>query len=111
MDGFRTTHHAEAWNEGHSSAKRRRSIPGEIWAIRIRLQMQGRTRDLALFDLGIDSKLRACDLVKLRVRDVCHSDRVAWRRSCCSKRPSVRSSSRSRHQLARHWKRGLSQRS
>lgn len=41
--------------------------------------MQGRPRELALFDLGIDSKLRACDLVKLRVRDVCHGDRVAAR--------------------------------
>ena len=41
--------------------------------------MQVRTRDLALFDLGIDSKLRGCDLVKLRVRDVCHGDRVASR--------------------------------
>jgi hypothetical protein len=37
-----------------------------------------RARELALFDLGIDSKLRACDLVQLRVRDVCHGDRSAW---------------------------------
>ena len=51
----------------------------DIWAIRVRLQIQVRTRDLALFDLGIDSKLRGCDLVKLRVRDVCHGDRVASR--------------------------------
>jgi len=51
----------------------------DIWAIRVRLQMQGRTRELALFDLGIDSKLRGCDLVKLRVRDVCHGDRVSSR--------------------------------
>src|ERR1051326_6877613 len=51
----------------------------DIWAIRVRLEMQVRTRDLALFDLGIDSKLRDCDLVKLRVRDVCHGDRVASR--------------------------------
>jgi hypothetical protein len=36
----------------------------EIWAIRIRLQLFRRVRDLALFDLGIDSKLRACDLVR-----------------------------------------------
>jgi len=43
------------------------------------LQLQGRLRELALFDLGIDSKLRACDLVKLRVRDVCHGDRLAAR--------------------------------
>jgi site-specific recombinase XerC len=51
----------------------------KIWAIRIRLQMPARVRGLALFDLGIDSKLRACDLFKLRVRDVCHGDRVAAR--------------------------------
>ena len=51
----------------------------EIWAIRIRLQLAGRLRDLALFNLAIDSKLRACDLVKLRVQDVCHSGRVATR--------------------------------
>jgi len=38
-----------------------------------------RLRDLALFDLGIDSKLRTCDVVKLRVRDVCHGDRLAAR--------------------------------
>jgi integrase len=53
--------------------------PKEVWAIRARLQMENRVRELALFDLGIDSKLRACDLVKLRVRDVCHGDRVASR--------------------------------
>jgi hypothetical protein len=49
----------------------------EIWAIRVRLQIFCRTRELALFNLGIDSKLRACDLLKLRVRDVCHGERVA----------------------------------
>jgi integrase len=41
--------------------------------------MAGRPRDLALFDLGIDSKLRGCDLVKLRVRDVCRGDQIAPR--------------------------------
>jgi integrase len=51
----------------------------EIWAIRIRLQLAGLIRDLALLNVAIDSKLRACDLVKLRVRDVCHGDRVAAR--------------------------------
>jgi integrase len=71
MDGIRTTHHAEAWNKGKLVGQKAPFKLQEIWAIRIRLQMQGRTRDLALFDLGIDSKLR--------VRDVCHSDRVATR--------------------------------
>ena len=41
--------------------------------------MEGLTRDLALFNLGIDSKLRSCDLVALRVRDICHGDQVAAR--------------------------------
>ena len=41
--------------------------------------MAKRVRELALFNLGIDTKLRACDLVKLRVRDVCHGDHVAAR--------------------------------
>ena len=44
--------------------------PKEVWAIRIRLQIEGKRRDLALFNLAIDSKLRSCDLVALRVSDV-----------------------------------------
>jgi integrase len=51
----------------------------EIWAIRVRLQLAERRRELALFNLAIDSKLRACDLVKLRVRNVCHGKSVASR--------------------------------
>ena len=42
----------------------------EVWAIRIRLQIHGKTRDLALFNLAIDSKLRSCDLVALRISDI-----------------------------------------
>ena len=44
--------------------------PKEVWAIRIRLQIHGKTRDLALFNLAIDSKLRSCDLVALRISDI-----------------------------------------
>jgi integrase len=51
----------------------------DIWAIRVRLQIGERTPELALFNLAIDSKLRSCDLVKLRVRDVCHGSLVAAR--------------------------------
>ena len=51
----------------------------DIWAIRVRLQLAERTRELALFNLAVDSKLRSCDLVKLRVRDVTHGDRVVSR--------------------------------
>ena len=51
----------------------------EIWAIRIRLQLAKRVRDLALFNLAIDSKLRGCDIVRLRVRDIVRGDRVVSR--------------------------------
>ncbi|HTR36314.1 MAG TPA: hypothetical protein VMH80_10450 [Bryobacteraceae bacterium] len=67
------------WNKGKLVGQKAPFKPKEVWAIRARLQMENRSRELALFDLGIDSKLRACDLVKLRVRDVCHGDRVASR--------------------------------
>jgi hypothetical protein len=51
----------------------------EIWAIRVRLQLGDRVRELAIFTLAIDSKLHSCDLVKLRVREVCDGERVAQR--------------------------------
>src|SRR5438046_9187147 len=51
----------------------------EIWAIRIRLQLDHRTRELALFNLAIDSKLRGCDLVALRVHDVVQGSHIASR--------------------------------
>ena len=53
--------------------------PKDIWTLRVRLQMENRVRELALFNLGIDSKLRGCDLVGLKVRDICHGDQVASR--------------------------------
>jgi integrase len=69
----------EPWNKGKLVGQKAPLKLKEIWAIRIRLQIAGRIRGLALFNLAIDSKLRACDLVKLRVRDVCHGDRLATR--------------------------------
>ena len=75
-----TSPHAHTpWNKGKLVGQKAPFKPQEVWAIRVRLQMESRARELALFDLGIDSKLCACDLVKLRVRDVCHGDRVAPR--------------------------------
>ncbi|MNW17237.1 hypothetical protein D3C71_2163530 [compost metagenome] len=53
------------WNKDKLVGQKRPFKLKEIWAIRTRLQLSCRTRDLALFNLGIDSKLRACDLVKL----------------------------------------------
>ena len=52
------------WNKGKLVGQKPPLKLKEIWAIRIRLQILGRTRDLALFNLAIDSKLRGCDLVK-----------------------------------------------
>jgi integrase len=67
------------WNKGKLTGQKSPLKLKEIWAIRIRLRLGGKTRDLAMFNLAIDSKLRACDLTKLRVRDVCMGTRVAPR--------------------------------
>jgi integrase len=71
--------HREPWNKGKIVGQKAPFKPKDIWALRVRLQMESRVRELALFNLGIDSKLRGCDLVALRVRDVCHGDQVATR--------------------------------
>ena len=68
-----------AWNKGKLVGQKAPFKLKEIWAIRIRLQIADRQRDLALFNLAIDSKLRACDLLKLKVRDVTHGSAVASR--------------------------------
>jgi integrase len=67
------------WNRGKLTGPKPPLKVPEIWAIRIRLQLAERRRDLALFNLAIDSKLRGCDLVALRVRDVAHGGTVAHR--------------------------------
>jgi integrase len=67
------------WNKGKLTGQKSPLKLKEIWAIRIRLQLGAKTRDLAMFNLAIDSKLRACDLTKLRVRDVCMGTLVAPR--------------------------------
>lgn len=69
----------EPWNKGKIVGQKAPFKLKDIWALRIRLQMEGRVRELALFNLGVDSKLRGCDLVALRVRDVCHGDQMATR--------------------------------
>jgi site-specific recombinase XerC len=71
--------HREPWNKGKLVGQKAPLRLKEIWAIRIRLQLGARTRELALFNLAVDSKLRSCDLVKLRVRDVTHGEHIAAR--------------------------------
>ena len=58
------------WNKGKLIGPKPPLQPRHVWAIRTRLQLDGRNRDLALFNLAIDSKLRACDVVNLKVDDV-----------------------------------------
>ena len=58
------------WSPGRLIGPKPPSKPKHIWAIRTRLQHEGRARDLALFNTAIDGKLRGCDLVRLRVGDV-----------------------------------------
>lgn len=69
------------WNKDKLVGQKRPFKLREIWAIRVRLQLAGRVRELALFNLGIDSSLRACDLVGLRVRDIATGERPATRAS------------------------------
>jgi integrase len=69
----------QPWNKGKLIGQKKPLKLKEVWTIRVRLQLAGDIRGLALFNLAIDSKLRACDLVKLRVADVTHSNRVMSR--------------------------------
>ena len=67
------------WNKGKLVGQKAPLKLREVWNIRIRLQLAHQYRDLALFNLAIDSKLRGCDLVRLRVRDIAHGARVTNR--------------------------------
>jgi integrase len=58
------------WNKGKLIGAKPPLRPKHVWSIRTRLQIEGRTRDLAMFNLAIDSKLRGCDVVAIRVEDV-----------------------------------------
>ncbi|MBM3605877.1 MAG: integrase [Alphaproteobacteria bacterium] len=70
-----------AWNKGRIIGQKRPLLPKHVWSIRVRLEMAGGKRDLALFNMAIDSKLRGCDLVCLKVRDVFAANRVKERAS------------------------------
>ena len=67
----------EPWNKGKIIGQKLPLRPKHVWAIRTRLQLAKRARDLALFNLAIDSKLRACDVVRVKVEGysaewICH---------------------------------------
>ena len=76
----------EPWNKGKIVGQKLPFKLHEIWAIRTRLQIAGQIRDLALFNLAVDSKLRASDLVRLRVSDVATSVHVCSRATILQKK-------------------------
>ena len=75
----RTNGRVTPWNKGKLLGQKPPLKLKEIWAIRIRLQLDHRTRELAMFNLAIDSKLRGCDLMGLRVHDVVQGSHAAPR--------------------------------
>jgi len=76
---FQNNQEKAPWNKGKLVGQKPPLKLREIWAIRIRLQIEEKHRELALFNLAIDSKLRACDLLNLRVSDVSQGSRIASR--------------------------------
>lgn len=71
-----TIQNHEAWNKGKLIGQKPPLKPKDIWAIRFHLQNRKAVRDLAMFNLAIDSKLRGCDLVSLLVRDIAHGAQI-----------------------------------
>ncbi|MBW4707269.1 tyrosine-type recombinase/integrase [Roseobacter sp. YSTF-M11] len=68
-----------AWNKGRIIGQKRPLLPKQVWALRARLELAGNLRDLAIFNVAIDSKLRGCDLVRLSVTDLVKDDCVRER--------------------------------
>jgi hypothetical protein len=62
------------WNKSKPIGAKPPLRPKHVWSIRTKLQVEGRTRDLAMFNLAIDSKLRGCDVVALKVEDIARTD-------------------------------------
>lgn len=94
-----------AWNKGRIVGQKRPLAPKHVWSIRVRLEMADNRRDLALFNTAIDSKLRGCDLVSLRVRDVFAAghvkDRASVAQSKTSKPVGFEITETTRHSLER----------
>jgi integrase len=67
------------WNKGRLIGPKPPLLPKHVWSIRTRLQFTGKSRDLALFNLAIDSKLRGCDVVALKTQDVAPAGHVTER--------------------------------
>ena len=75
------------WNKGKLIGQKPPLQPKHVWAIRTKLQIDGRVRDLALFNLAIDSKLCGCDVLNLRVEDVAPHEYAIDRAIVCQTKP------------------------
>jgi len=94
------------WNKGRQVGPKRALKPKHIWGIRTRLQSENRTRDLALFDLAIDSKLRGCDLVGLRISEIAPTGEIEPRVSVIQQktgRPAQFEITENTRQSLRRW--------
>ena len=89
------------WNKGKLTGQKPPLQPKHVWAIRTRLQLAEAKRDLVLFNLAIDSKLRGCDLVSLRVEDVAPHGYAIDERLFVRGRPAVPFASNSPNKLAK----------
>jgi len=69
-----TPHKRLPWNKGKLTGAKPPLRPKHVWSIRTKLQIEGRARDLAMFNLAIDSKLRGCDVVTIKVEDIARAD-------------------------------------
>jgi hypothetical protein len=82
------------WNTGKLTAAKPPLRPKHVWSIRTKLQIEGRTRDFAMFNLALDNKLRGCDVVAIRVEDIAAgvytADRARVRPRCGSSAKSCR---------------------
>src|SRR5215469_15440486 len=78
----------DPWNKGRLIGQKRPLKPKDVWTIRVRLQLEDRKRDLAMFNLAIDSKLRGCDLIRVRIDDLCAGGRVRDRATVIQKKTS-----------------------
>ena len=78
------------WNKGKLTGAKPPLRPKHVWSIRTKLQIEGRARDLAMFNLAIDSKLRGRDVVAIRVADVAAGGYTADRQRCGRRKPGGR---------------------
>jgi integrase len=93
-DPIPSTSKPSAWNKGKLIGAKPPLRPKHVWSIRTKLQVEGRIRDLAMFNLAIDSKLRGCDVVALKVEDILHrTGTQSIERRYDRRRPGSRSNS------------------